>query len=107
MFIFMYMYMYVYNSGSYIHVLLVISNRLVTQRTKRIDECQKLLLQMLETLTSGTEEERKEFMAVCVQTLTRFPMGDMVTPIFVFEQLCNIIHPVRPHLKTSGILKCV
>ena len=68
--------------------------RLVVQRTKRIDESQELLLQMLENLTSGTEKERLEFMAVCVQTLDSLHKSDMVTPTFVFEQLCSIIRPV-------------
>ena len=45
-------------------------------------------------LTSGTEEERQELMSICVQILTNYPMTDLVTPIFVFEQLCSIIHPV-------------
>ena len=49
---------------------------------------------MLEDLTSGTEKERQEFMASCVETLKKFKMTDLITPIFVFERLCNIIHPV-------------
>ena len=68
--------------------------RLVVQRTKRIDETQQLLLDMLEDLTSGTDQERQEFMAVCVETLNNFKKSDMLTPIFVFERLCSIIHPV-------------
>lgn len=52
------------------------------------------LQQMIEALTSGTDEEKQEFMAVCIQTLTLFPINDMLTPIHVFEQLCNLIHPV-------------
>ena len=68
--------------------------RLVIQRTKRIDESQELLLEMLEDLTSGTEKERQEFMASCVETLKKFKMTDLITPIFVFERLCNIIHRV-------------
>ena len=49
---------------------------------------------MLEDLTSGTDQERQEFMAVCVKTLNKFKKNDMLTPIFVFERLCSIIHPV-------------
>ena len=49
---------------------------------------------MLEDLTSGTDQERQEFMAVCVDTLKRFRKNDMITPVYVFERLCNIIHPV-------------
>lgn len=68
--------------------------RLVVQRTKRVDDTQDLLLEMLENLTSGTEQEKQEFMAICVETLKRFKMSDVLTPIFVFERLCNIIRPV-------------
>ena len=68
--------------------------RLVIQRTKCIDETQELLLSMLEDLTSGTDQERQQFMAVCVETLKNFKKNDMLTPIFVFERLCSIIHPV-------------
>ena len=64
------------------------------QRTKRVDDTQDLLLEMLENLTSGTEQEKQEFMAICVETLKRFKMSDVLTPIFVFERLCNIIRPV-------------
>ena len=64
------------------------------QRTKRVDDSQQLLLEMLEDLTSGTEEERKAFMASCVEILDKFKQGDLITPIFVFERVCNIIHPV-------------
>ena len=73
-----------------------LSCRLVVQRTKRIDDTQELLLKMLEDLTSGTDQERQEFMAVCVDTLKRFRKSDMITPVYVFERLCNIIHPVSP-----------
>ena len=66
--------------------------RLVVQRTKRIDETQELLLEMLEDLTSGKDEERQEFMAICVETLNKFKKNDVITPVFVFERLCNIIH---------------
>lgn len=68
--------------------------RLVIQRTKFIDQSQKVLLNLLETLTSGTEVEKQELMAVCIEILSNYPMSDLVTPIFVFEQLCSIIHPV-------------
>ena len=68
--------------------------RLVIQRTKRIDESQICLQKMIEALTSGTDREKEEFMAVCIQTLTNFPMSDIQTPVHVFEQLCNLIHRV-------------
>ena len=81
----------------------ICSIRLVIQRTKRVDVSQKALLQMLETLTSGTEKEKQELMSICVDILSNYSMTDLVTPIFVFEQLCNIIHPVS-YIVTSLLI---
>ena len=85
---------YLLNLPSSLSLSLSLSHRLVIQRTKRVDESQTMLLQLLEALTSGTEEERQELMAVCIEILSNYPMSDLVTPIFVFEQLSSIIHPV-------------
>ena len=84
------------------HGLALCCCRLVVQRTKRVDDTQDLLLEMLENLTSGTEQEKQEFMAICVETLKRFKMADVLTPIFVFERLCNIIRPVSD-LEDKGV----
>ena len=67
--------------------------RLVIQRTKLVDDTQELLLQLLENMTSGTEAETKSFMAICVQTLSKCPVGDVLTPTFIAERLCSIISP--------------
>ena len=68
-----------------------------------MDDSQGLLLEMLEDLTSGTDEERSAFMESCVEILGRFKQVDLITPIFVFERLCNIIHPVSGVLPNMGI----
>ena len=65
------------------------------QRTKRIDDAESLLLKILEDLTSGTEEETKKFMAECVASLKTFSTNDLVTPLFVFERLNNMILPEK------------
>ena len=44
-------------------------------------------------MTTGTEAETKQFMSVCVQTLRQCLSDDLVTPVFVVERLCSIIHP--------------
>ena len=67
--------------------------RLVVQRTKMIDETQDSLLELLEDLTTGTEEETKAFMAVCIETVGKYPPDDQLTPTFIFERLCSIIFP--------------
>ncbi|EDO43429.1 predicted protein [Nematostella vectensis] len=67
--------------------------RLIVQRTKLIDETQELLLELLEEMTTGTEVETRAFMAICVETLNRYGLDDLRTPVFIFERLCNLIYP--------------
>ena len=45
--------------------------RLVVQRTKLVDQTQERLLELLEDMTSGTVEETKNFMDVCIKNLDR------------------------------------
>lgn len=66
---------------------------LVVQRTRLIDDAQEKLLEMLEEMTTGTEEETRAFMAVLIDTVRKTPMSDIKTPVFIFERLCSIIHP--------------
>ncbi|XP_058117751.1 protein purity of essence [Anopheles ziemanni] len=67
--------------------------KLIVQRTRQIDDAQEKLLEMLEEMTTGTEEETAAFMAVCIDTVRRTPTTDVKTPVFMFERLCSIIHP--------------
>ena len=46
-------------------------HRLVVQRTKLVDQTQERMLELLEDMTSGTVEETKNFMDVCVKTIDR------------------------------------
>ncbi|XP_056641011.1 E3 ubiquitin-protein ligase UBR4 isoform X2 [Diorhabda sublineata] len=67
--------------------------RLVVQRTRLIDDTQEKLLDLLEDMTTGTEEETKAFMSVCIKTVERYSLQDILTPVFIFERLCSIIYP--------------
>lgn len=67
--------------------------KLVVQRTRLIDDAQEKLLEMLEEMTTGTEEETQAFMSVLIDTVCKTPMNDIKTPVFIFERLCSIIHP--------------
>jgi E3 ubiquitin-protein ligase UBR4 len=67
--------------------------KLLFQRTKLIDEAQDRLLATLEQMTSGTEVETRKFMDICIETANNFDLDDLVTPVFIFERLCNIIYP--------------
>lgn len=67
--------------------------RLVVQRTRLIDDTQEKLLELLEEMTTGTEEETKAFMKICIETVQRCSIQDVRTPVFIFERLCSIIFP--------------
>jgi E3 ubiquitin-protein ligase UBR4 len=62
-------------------------------RTQPVEEAQEKLLATLEQLTSGTEAETPQFMAICIDTVNNFGLNDLATPVFLFERLCNIIYP--------------
>ncbi|ELU10961.1 hypothetical protein CAPTEDRAFT_154354 [Capitella teleta] len=74
--------------NGYLHL-----RKLIIQRTKLIDETQDNLLELLEEMTTGTEGETQEFMVVCVQTIEKYPLTDLVSPVFIFERLCSTIFP--------------
>ena len=40
----------------------------------------------------GTKVETRSFMSICIETVNNFDLGDLVTPVFIFERLCNIIY---------------
>ncbi|KAK9874861.1 hypothetical protein WA026_005677 [Henosepilachna vigintioctopunctata] len=67
--------------------------RLVVQRTRLIDDTQEKLLELLEEMTTGTQKETKAFMAVCIKTVEKCSLQDILTPVFIFERLCSIIYP--------------
>lgn len=67
--------------------------KLLFKRTKLIDEAQDRLLSTLEQMTTGTEAETRKFMHICIDTVNNFDLDDLVTPVFIFERLCNIIYP--------------
>ncbi|XP_071821604.1 E3 ubiquitin-protein ligase UBR4-like isoform X2 [Apostichopus japonicus] len=78
--------------GPVLHGYLAL-RKLIVQRTKLIDETQQMLLDLLEDMTTGTESETGAFMAVCVDTVKRYGLDDLRTPVFIFERLCSIIYP--------------
>jgi E3 ubiquitin-protein ligase UBR4 len=67
--------------------------KLVYQRTKLVEEAQEKLLITLEQMTSDTEAETRKFMSICIETVNNFDLDDLVTPVFIYERLCNIIYP--------------
>ncbi|UJR08441.1 hypothetical protein I4U23_012711 [Adineta vaga] len=67
--------------------------KLIVQRTKLIDEAQNKMLELLEQMTRGNEQETRQFMMICIDTIEKFQLDDMQTPLFIFERLCNLIYP--------------
>jgi E3 ubiquitin-protein ligase UBR4 len=49
-----------------------------------VDQTQEKLLELLDEMTTGTEEETKNFMAVCVETINKYPIDDQVAIPKVF-----------------------
>ena len=76
--------------------------RLVVQRTKMIDETQDRLLELLEDLTTGTEEETRAFMAVCIKTVGKYPPSDQVTPTSSSSGCAPSSSRRRPRLESSS-----
>ncbi|CAF2716025.1 unnamed protein product [Rotaria sp. Silwood2] len=66
--------------------------KLIVQRTKLIDEAQNKMLELLEQMTRGNEQETRQFMIICIDTIEKFQLDDMQTPLFIFERLCNLIY---------------
>jgi len=67
--------------------------KLVVQRTKIIDETQDMSLELLESMTTGSESEASAFITVCVDAIKNCHESDIRTPVFIFERLCSTIHP--------------
>ena len=53
----------------------------------------------------GMESETKNFMAVCVETVNKYPLNDFVSPVFIFERLCSIIYPVSSFLLLAIVIQ--
>lgn len=66
--------------------------KLVVQRTKMIDEAQETLLSLLNSMTTGNEDETAAFITVCVEAIQNCHDSDIRTPIFIFERLCSTIY---------------
>eukprot|EP01134_Creolimax_fragrantissima_P005766 CFRG5766T1 len=73
--------------------------------TKLTNDCAELMRSLLETLTSGTIEETQSYMAACIQSLDRFSQTDVQRPVFILEQLCNIVCPISVEPEILLILR--
>jgi E3 ubiquitin-protein ligase UBR4 len=76
---------------------------LILQKNKLIDDSCKQLSSLLDKMHAETDEDNKSFIVACSEALTKH-VG-LQTPLFILEQLCNIICPVKPDPVYQLILK--
>lgn len=67
----------------------------ILQKTKLVDNSLKLLSELLNKLKSDSEEDNKSFMKACIVALRKQNIDER-TQTFIFEQLCNIVCPIKP-----------
>ncbi|EGG15028.1 hypothetical protein DFA_09851 [Cavenderia fasciculata] len=67
----------------------------IIQKNKLTEDAVKQLQELMKSLNTESVEDNKKFMAANVKALTKHSKNGR-TPIFIFEQLCNIVCPVKP-----------
>lgn len=76
---------------------LIVIRGLVVQKTKLINDCNKLLKDLLDSLLLESNENKRQFIQACISGLQIH--GDESkgrTSLFILEQLCNLISPSKP-----------
>ncbi|ONM53830.1 Auxin transport protein BIG [Zea mays] len=70
---------------------------LVVQKTKLINDCNHLLKDLLDSLLLESTENKRQFIRACISGLQRHVKEKKRrTSLFILEQLCNLICPVKP-----------
>ncbi|CAH9092629.1 unnamed protein product [Cuscuta epithymum] len=75
---------------------LIVIKGLVVQKTKLINDCNKLLKDLLDSLLLERDENKRQFIQACISGLQIH--GDESrgrTSLFILEQLCNLISPPK------------
>merc|ERR1712137_758387 len=67
---------------------------IIVQKTKLTDDSATKLISLLKSLHGENEQDNQLFMVACIKALDKHKTGR--TPIFIFEQLCNIVCPTKP-----------
>ncbi|XP_010525132.1 PREDICTED: auxin transport protein BIG [Tarenaya hassleriana] len=81
------------------HVLeaLIVIRGLIVQKTKLINDCNRLLKDLLDSLLLESSENKRQFIRACVSGLqTHAELKKGRTCLFILEQLCNLICPSKP-----------
>jgi len=70
---------------------------LVVQKTKLINDCNRLLKDLLDSLLVESTENKRQFIRACISGLQKHVKEKKRrTSLFIVEQLCNLICPVKP-----------
>ncbi|KAF2077723.1 hypothetical protein CYY_000970 [Polysphondylium violaceum] len=67
----------------------------LVQKNKLTEDSVKQLQELMKSLNTESVEDNKKFMTANIKALDKH-RNDGRTPIFIFEQLCNIVCPVKP-----------
>ncbi|KAL5723323.1 RING-type E3 ubiquitin transferase [Ranunculus cassubicifolius] len=79
-----------------LEALLVIRG-LIVQKTKLISDCNKLLKDLLDSLLLESSENKRQFIRACISGLQIHGEDKKRrTSLFILEQLCNMICPLKP-----------
>ncbi|KAK3129243.1 hypothetical protein QOZ80_6BG0474630 [Eleusine coracana subsp. coracana] len=68
---------------------------LVVQKTKLINDCNRLLKDLLDSLLVESTENKRQFIHACISGLQKHEKKRR-TSLFILEQLCDLICPVKP-----------
>lgn len=66
----------------------------IVQKTKLTEDSSTMLLDLLKSLHADNEKDNQLFITGCIKALDTHNKGR--EPIFIFEQLCNIVCPEKP-----------
>ncbi|KAG8056405.1 hypothetical protein GUJ93_ZPchr0002g24937 [Zizania palustris] len=70
---------------------------LVVQKTKLINDCNRFLKDLLDSLLVESTANKRQFIRACISGLQKHVKEKKRrTSLFILEQLCNLICPVKP-----------
>lgn len=76
---------------------LLVIRGLVVQKTKLINDCNRLLKELLDGLLLESTKNKGQFIRACISGLQNHRKeGKGRTSLFILEQLCNLICPSKP-----------
>ncbi|KAK9116429.1 hypothetical protein Sjap_015376 [Stephania japonica] len=76
---------------------LIVIRGLIVQKTKLINDCNRLLKELFDSLLLESSENKRQFIRACISGLQiHGEERKERTSLFILEQLCNLICPSKP-----------